>query len=41
MVITHNATIAQIADRVLRMPGGRIVENVRQERRAAPSELEW
>src|SRR5512134_2024894 len=40
-VITHNAAIAGMADRVVRMRSGRIVEVVRNERRLAPSELSW
>jgi putative ABC transport system ATP-binding protein len=40
-VITHNAAIAGMADRVVRMRSGRIVETTRNERRLAPSELSW
>lgn len=40
-VITHNAAIAAMADRVIHMSSGRIVEVVRNARRAAPSELSW
>jgi len=40
-VITHNAAIAGMADRVVRMRSGRIVEIVRNERRLPPSELAW
>jgi putative ABC transport system ATP-binding protein len=40
-LITHNAAIAGMADRVVRMRSGRIVEVVRNERRLAPSELSW
>jgi putative ABC transport system ATP-binding protein len=40
-VITHNAAIAGMADRVIRMRSGRIVETRRNERRAAPAELAW
>ena len=40
-VITHNAAIAGMADRVVRMRSGRIVETTRNERRMAPSELAW
>jgi putative ABC transport system ATP-binding protein len=40
-VITHNAAIAGMADRVVRMRSGRIVDTQRNERRAAPSELSW
>jgi putative ABC transport system ATP-binding protein len=40
-LITHNASIAGMADRVIRMRSGRIVEVSSNERRAAPSELQW
>jgi putative ABC transport system ATP-binding protein len=40
-VITHNASIAEMADRVLRMQSGRIVEVRRNETKKAPAELAW
>jgi putative ABC transport system ATP-binding protein len=40
-VITHNAPIAAMADRVLRMTSGRITEVRRNTRRARPEELTW
>lgn len=40
-VITHNAAIADMADRVVRMSSGQIVEIKRNERKLAPSELSW
>ena len=40
-VITHNAAIAGMADRVLRMSSGQIVEVTRNAKRLAPSELAW
>jgi putative ABC transport system ATP-binding protein len=40
-VITHNAAIAGMADRVIRMRSGRIVDVHRNERRMAPGELSW
>jgi len=40
-VITHNAPIAQMADRVLRMRSGLIVEEVRNAVRRPARELEW
>ena len=40
-VITHNAPIARLAHRVLRMRSGRIVETVVNSSRARPSQLEW
>jgi putative ABC transport system ATP-binding protein len=41
VVITHNAAIAGMADRVLRMGGGRIVTIERNLHRLAPEELVW
>jgi putative ABC transport system ATP-binding protein len=40
-VITHNLPIAQIADRVLRMRSGRIVEETRNVTKLRPDQLEW
>ena len=40
VVITHNAVIADMADRVLHLADGRIVAERRNERRAAPGELQ-
>ena len=40
-VITHNAAIAAMSDRVLRLADGRIVAEERNERRAPAKELEW
>lgn len=40
-VITHNASIAEMADRVVRMQSGRIVDVHRNEKKASPSELVW
>jgi len=41
MVITHNAAIAGIADRVLRLANGRIVGETRPERKLTPAEISW
>jgi putative ABC transport system ATP-binding protein len=41
VVITHNVPIAEIADRVLRMRSGRIVEETRNAVKRAPREVEW
>jgi putative ABC transport system ATP-binding protein len=41
MVITHNAAIAAIADRVLRLANGRIVGETRPDRKLTPSEISW
>jgi putative ABC transport system ATP-binding protein len=40
-VITHNAPIAEIADRVVTLADGRIQSERIVERRARPSELRW
>jgi putative ABC transport system ATP-binding protein len=40
-LITHNSVIARMADRVLRLADGTVVDEVRNAVRAAPSELEW
>ena len=41
VVITHNAAIAAMADRVIRISSGRIVEIRRNEKKATPAELAW
>jgi putative ABC transport system ATP-binding protein len=41
VVITHNAAIAAMADRVIRISSGEIVEIHRNEVRASPDELSW
>jgi putative ABC transport system ATP-binding protein len=41
IVITHNATIAGMADRVLRLADGRLVASEINSRRLTPSELHW
>jgi len=41
MVITHNAAIAAIADRVLRLGDGRIVGEERPARKLTPAEISW
>lgn len=40
-VITHNAPIAGMADRVMRMADGRIAEVTRNEHKRAPEEITW
>jgi putative ABC transport system ATP-binding protein len=40
-VITHNAAISGMADRVIRMRSGEIVETTINEVRLSPSELSW
>lgn len=41
VVITHNAAIAGMADRVLRLADGRIVAVERNARRLSPQEVRW
>jgi putative ABC transport system ATP-binding protein len=41
IVITHNAAIAGMADRVLRLADGRLVSDERNSRRLNASELSW
>ena len=40
-VITHNAGISQMADRVVQLADGRVGEVIRNETRLPPSELSW
>jgi putative ABC transport system ATP-binding protein len=40
-VITHNAGIAAMADRVIHMGSGRITHIVQNQQKAAPEALEW
>jgi len=40
-VITHNAAIGAMADRIVTIADGRISRVVRNERKAAPEELDW
>ena len=41
VVITHNAAIAAMADRVIRLRSGQISDITRNPRRARPDELSW
>jgi putative ABC transport system ATP-binding protein len=41
VIITHNAAIAGMANRVLKLGGGRIVGEERNPRRLSPVELRW
>lgn len=41
VLVTHNAAIASLADRVLRMRDGRIVAEETNAVRASPSDIEW
>jgi len=40
-VITHNASIAQMADRVIQIGSGQIISITRNEAKARPSDLVW
>src|SRR5512141_634054 len=40
-VITHNAAIAGMADRVIRITSGRVAEDYRNAKRISPEELSW
>ncbi|MDH3705246.1 MAG: ABC transporter ATP-binding protein [Acidimicrobiia bacterium] len=40
-VVTHNSTIAQMADRVLRLRDGEVVDEAMNEHPLAPAELDW
>jgi putative ABC transport system ATP-binding protein len=40
-VITHNAAISGMADRVIRLGSGRIIEENRNEKKISPSDLVW
>ena len=40
-IITHNVAIAAMADRVVRMSSGRVVEETRNAKPVSPSELSW
>jgi putative ABC transport system ATP-binding protein len=41
LIITHNATIQQIADRTLRFADGRIVDEVSNPTRKRPDQMSW
>ena len=41
MVITHNAAIAGMADRIFRLGDGKIVGESRPERKLTPAEISW
>lgn len=41
LVITHNVSIASMADRVVHMRSGEITEIERNEKKLSPSELSW
>jgi putative ABC transport system ATP-binding protein len=41
VVITHNAAIAEMADRVIRLADGRVVSIEDRTQKRAPAELTW
>ena len=41
IVVTHNASIAQIADRVIHLKDGKIIQNPRQEHPLEIDEVKW
>jgi putative ABC transport system ATP-binding protein len=41
VVITHNAAIAGMADRVIRLADGRVHSVTLNERKLSPAELSW
>jgi putative ABC transport system ATP-binding protein len=41
VIITHNAAIAGMASRVIRISSGQIIEEYRNEKRISPAELSW
>ncbi|MDL2215993.1 ABC transporter ATP-binding protein [Ruminococcaceae bacterium OttesenSCG-928-N02] len=41
IVITHNQAVAPMADRIIRMKSGKVVEQIRNENPANVEEIEW
>ena len=41
IIITHNLAIGQMADRIIRMRSGEIVEDIINENPLAPEKVEW
>ncbi len=41
VLVTHNAAIGELADRVLRMRSGHIISEEKHEQRASPADIEW
>lgn len=41
VVITHNASIAQMADRVVKMRSGKILENIKNDNPLSTERIEW
>jgi len=41
LVITHNVSISGMADRIITLRSGEVVEDRRNEKKISPSELSW
>ena len=41
VIITHNAAIADMADRVIKMRSGRIVSDIYNDKPISPERIEW
>ncbi len=41
VVITHNVVISKMADRIIRLSDGRVIETTENSERAAPATLHW
>ena len=41
VVVTHNASLAGVADRVIRLADGRVTQNVLNENVLKAGEIEW
>ena len=41
VVVTHNAKLAEVADRVIRLSDGRIVSDERMGAPKSPEEIDW
>lgn len=41
IIVTHNPGIAMIGDRVIRMNSGKLVEEIKNEKRTKPSDIPW
>lgn len=41
IIVTHNPGIALIGDRVIKMNSGKIVEEIRNEKRTSPKDIPW
>ncbi len=41
LIVSHNAAIADMADRVVKFRDGQIAETIRNSRKIAPREMRW